>query len=658
MYRFIIIFLLIIFLQRIPIIAQPDPSAIDTTSLDDLLELSLDELLEIKIRVASGKIAMSQRESPGIVTLITSEEIRKSGARDLIDVFRMVPGFTLGLDMYGITGLLFRGQNCYGARILVLIDGLEINDDLWGTSMEMGHHFPVDLIDRIEIIRGPGSALHGGYAELGVINIITQKITNPNTILASTMFSMMPGHYGRMNGTAFFGKHTEDISFSVSAYAGQGIRSDRKFSDFYGNTFDMENNTKINNIFTNSSFQYKNFNIRFITDRYSVDDKDGYDINREIKQNNKYISYLFETKYQHKFNTNLTITPVFRYKYRAPYYKEGITEKYTGKYLGNIQLSYDIAKKHNLLFGVEFYALNGRDLIGRYTFNGKNDVTYYNTAVYAQSLLITKVANIILGGRFEYHSEAATSFVPRLSITKNFGIFHYKGLIGQAFRSPAIMHAATFLDTTGEEKHIKPELSTIVEFEAGMQPLDNIYFAANLFYMRVKDIIQYYYYSNEDHYLNSGVAQSKGFELISKFKHKGVSFDITYSYYLADKNIADYYYKDQLLGQSPHKLTFSGNAILFNNLSISPSLMVIGKRYGAQGIDASGNILLIGEDNPKLQANISLCYDNLFTKGLSARISCFNIKNEKYNFYQYYKGWHAPYPDASREIVFRLTYRR
>jgi len=219
------------------------------------------------------------------------------------------------------------------------------------------------------------------------------------------------------------------------------------------------------------------------------------------------------------------------------------------------------------------------------------------------------------------------------------------------------MHAAIFLDPEGIEDKIKPEKSTNFEFEAGIQPLDVIYFAANVFYMRVKDIIQYHYYMGEDHYMNSGVAQSKGCELITKFKHNWASFDITYSYYLADKNIADYYYKDQLLGQSPNKLTFSGSATIFRNLNVSPSLMFVGKRYGASGIDASGNNLIIGEDDPRLLANISVSYDNLFARGLSISISCFNIANEKFLFHQYYTGGHAPYPDAGREILFRLTYK-
>ena len=56
---------------------------------------------------------MIQRESPAIVTLMTGEEIRNSGARDMIDVFRLIPGFSFGLDVYGLTGICLTSKLSY-----------------------------------------------------------------------------------------------------------------------------------------------------------------------------------------------------------------------------------------------------------------------------------------------------------------------------------------------------------------------------------------------------------------------------------------------------------------------------------------------------------------------------------------------------------------
>jgi outer membrane receptor for ferrienterochelin and colicin len=139
-----------------------------------LEDLSLEELLNIEVRVASGSKShgLTTRESPSIVTLVTEEEIRKSGARDLIDVLRLVPGFEFGMDVQGAVGVGIRGNWGFEGKVLFLLDGQEMNDNSYGTLV-LGNHFSVQQIKRVEIIRGPGSALYGGFAELSVINVIT-----------------------------------------------------------------------------------------------------------------------------------------------------------------------------------------------------------------------------------------------------------------------------------------------------------------------------------------------------------------------------------------------------------------------------------------------------------------------------------------------------
>ncbi|MHC4720858.1 MAG: TonB-dependent receptor plug domain-containing protein, partial [Planctomycetota bacterium] len=137
----------------------------------ELFEMSLEELMEVEVSVASRKES-TQRESPGIVTVITREEIQKSGARDLVDILRLVPGFHVGYDTVGAYGVAVRGIWANEGKVLVLMDGVELNDDMYG-SFQYGHHIPVDIVERIEIMRGPGSAMYGESAELGVISIKT-----------------------------------------------------------------------------------------------------------------------------------------------------------------------------------------------------------------------------------------------------------------------------------------------------------------------------------------------------------------------------------------------------------------------------------------------------------------------------------------------------
>ena len=132
--------------------------------------------MNIKITVASIK-ELTPRQSPGIITNITSEDIRNLGARDLMEVLRHVPGFEFGVDVEGVVGLGIRGNWAHEGKVVLFVDGIEMNERLYSTT-QFGNHYPVENIERIEIIRGPGSALHGGFAAYAVINIITRAPKN------------------------------------------------------------------------------------------------------------------------------------------------------------------------------------------------------------------------------------------------------------------------------------------------------------------------------------------------------------------------------------------------------------------------------------------------------------------------------------------------
>src|SRR5882672_6289793 len=145
--------------------------ASDSTAIDPY-EMSLEQLMNIK--VSASKTNLSSRETPSIVSVITREDIRNMGARDLMDVLNQVPGMSFGADVQNTVGIGTRGNWGHEGKVLLLIDGNEMNEILYATT-QFGQHYNISNIDRIEIIRGPGSSIYGGYAELGVINIITRN---------------------------------------------------------------------------------------------------------------------------------------------------------------------------------------------------------------------------------------------------------------------------------------------------------------------------------------------------------------------------------------------------------------------------------------------------------------------------------------------------
>lgn len=113
---------------------------------------------------------------PGIITVIYSDELEASGFRTVWDALESVPGVELNVGQSGSRQTLFRGfgSNIYSGNIKVLLDGISVNAAFFGKANPV-LNMPVEQVERIEVIRGPGSALYGEFAYSGVVNVVTHK---------------------------------------------------------------------------------------------------------------------------------------------------------------------------------------------------------------------------------------------------------------------------------------------------------------------------------------------------------------------------------------------------------------------------------------------------------------------------------------------------
>ncbi|KAA6183848.1 TonB-dependent receptor [Thiohalocapsa marina] len=142
----------------------------DAARLQDLMAL-LEQETELATR--SG---MNADFVPGMATILIGEDLMARGVRTVSEALALVPGISEGIEMTGERQILSRGVG-YGyasGNLKILLDGVSMNATLYATANPV-LNIPIEQVERIEVIRGPGASVHGEYAYAGVIDVITRK---------------------------------------------------------------------------------------------------------------------------------------------------------------------------------------------------------------------------------------------------------------------------------------------------------------------------------------------------------------------------------------------------------------------------------------------------------------------------------------------------
>src|SRR6202795_3600687 len=141
----------------------------------DLTQFSLEDLMNVQVTSVSKKEQKLSQVAAAIF-VITQEDIRSSGALNIPDLLRMVPGLDVAQISANTWAISARGFNLqFANKLLVLIDGRAVYTPLFGGVDWDTQDVPLEDIERIEVIRGPGGAVWGANAVNGGINIITKK---------------------------------------------------------------------------------------------------------------------------------------------------------------------------------------------------------------------------------------------------------------------------------------------------------------------------------------------------------------------------------------------------------------------------------------------------------------------------------------------------
>ncbi|MBS1507204.1 MAG: TonB-dependent receptor plug domain-containing protein [Bacteroidetes bacterium] len=632
--------------------------------LDSLLKVSafsaesdLQKHLNQTTGVGAGK-ALATRETPGILSVISADDIRKMGARDIVDILRTVPGFDIAQDLQFVTGISFRGNWANEGKVLFLLDGQQLNELLYQT-VPLLNNLPVDAIEKIEIIRGPGSAVYGGSAEYSVISIITKQASSTNGVTAYGTAGLHANAIGRTNAGLFMAQHGRESAWDLGFFQGKGIVSDQKnYVDLIQNNdsvaypvSNLGNVTNANPVNINGGFQWKGFQTRVMYNGYKTNDPVFF---------SKYDNYSADIRYTVKINDKLSFTPQYTYMNQVPWAYGNVSD---GSYilrsratrnLFNLTGNYNLTRKINIVAGALYFADKANDLLPSNLYFGGQDFNLYNHAVFAQGLFKHRIANLTVGARYEKNNRAGDAFVPRFALTKKIENFHFKILYSNSFRSPAIENLHISFGSK-----VVPEKSSVAEIELGYQFTPEMLFSVNAFAINTNNVIIFEFITNDQQgYQNFSKSGSSGIEAVYSIRKKKWNAQINYSFAKANSSSTVLNYKvpqttAQFAGMPSHKVVGNLTYLISSRWSVNTTWVYASRRFAYTAKDINDNPTASQLD-PYLLVNSFFSYEaGSFTIGAGA----YDLLNQKPAIPQAYNGNYAPIPGRSREWVLKISYQ-
>jgi outer membrane receptor for ferrienterochelin and colicins len=613
---------------------------------DDLASKSLEDLMNIEVATVYSASKYSQKvtEAPSSVSIVTAEQIQRYGHRTLADILSSVRGFYVTNDRnytyVGVRGFARSGD--YNARVLLLIDGHRINENVYDQA-SLGRDLPVDvdLIERVEIVRGSSSSLYGTSAFFAVINVITKRGRD----VKGFEVSGEAASFGTYNARLSYGdKLTDDFEMLVSGsfYDSRGQRR-LYFKEFdtpaTNNGIAMDADDEgAKTLFANLSFHdftlhgsygsrekgipTGSFGTVFNDSRTRTIDRRGYlDLEYAHTFSNQlgllarasYDSYVYEGDYVYDFSEDSTP-------------QIGIYKDYTSGrwWSGELQLSKTLGR-HRLTLGTEY-----RHNLRQNQANNIDDQAPYlddrrkskNFALFLQDeFVIHENLTLSAGARYDHHSTFGGIAKPRVAL-----IYHpdakstVKLLYGEAFRAPN--NFELFYSSSISYKpspNLKPETIRTGELVFEQYLGDHLRLSASGYVYRIKGLISQgtdpedglIIFRNQEQIASRGLE----FEIEGK-SHAGVEGNLAYTVQETH---------DQETGQT---LTNSPRHLAKLNV-IAPIL----KRRIFAGLQvqyASQRRTLNGTNIPAFFVTNLNLFSQKVVKGLEASFGAYNLFNRKY----------------------------
>ena len=526
-----------------------------------------DMFLDIPSVFSASKYEQKVTEAPASVSVVTSEEIRRYGYRDLADILRSIGGFYTANDRnYEYLGVRGFGQpGDYNSRILFLVDGQRINESVYDSVLlDKGFIVDIDLIDRVEVIRGPSSSLYGTSAFFATVNVITRKGRSLKGVEASVVGGSQDTYNGRLS---YGNKFENGIELLLSGTYFETDGDDRlffkEFDDPFTNNGVVEDadGERTKNFFGNLT--YKDLSLQFAFSEWDKTIPTG-SYETVFPTNKTFTNERFFNiglNYEHGFENGLDLSSKLyfqRYKYFGDFlfdYSDAgdlsllvINNDFADakSWVGELQLAKTFSERHRLILGGEF-----RDNIQQD--QGNFDLEVYLDdqrdsevwALYFQDELeILDNLRLNLGIRHDHYSTFGNTTNPRLAVIYNpIEPTTIKFLYGEAFRAPNFFELF-YNDgaTTKAALDLDPEEIQTFELVVEQRINSQLMAKASLYHNEIENLIVAITDSADgfEVFINSDKLESHGaeFELEGKWT-KGWSSRVSYAYQESENTDTD-----------------------------------------------------------------------------------------------------------------------
>lgn len=492
---------------------------------DVLLNMPLTELMNITVDTA-GNLSSPWRNQPGIITIFTASDIQGMGARTLRDVLLHIPGVSLGMDNHNAVGLMLRGNWTLEGKIQYLVNDIPVNDVIFGT-FPVPPYIPADQLDRVEILRGPGSVKYGDSAQLAVIRIYTRNQAGDAHISLTGM-----DQSGARTGIVNFNKRfTLDAgSLALAGSINNGHWGAGTWLDNQGTSVDVATiGTDGSNLA--ADLDLRGTKVQLYYNDYSMDAVQNFGTYSpaetvRFSQTNVAASHEFAVAQSWSLRPRMSYHNESTWQaLAAPHYdirgeRVDATLDATNRYAADASVS----------LGYYYELLRARSVESAYTpglyYPESGWVQYTGSALYGNWDFKVGDFNLSLGARASEHQYAGSSVTPRLGLTRSSEEWHVKWLYGTASRDPN-------LEQINPQNHLqqdtlKAEHTAVSEVEFGHTLSKRSYLTLSLFDQRIKNPI--IYLPNPGGFTNNVPVKSRGAELQYWYRGDRVTAQANYSY--------------------------------------------------------------------------------------------------------------------------------